>query len=74
MQYQRGEFEKAVASFRTILNLDESLRSVQFRLGLSLAAIGDSEEASQLLRKLVEGPSFLEQEQARAEITRIEGS
>ncbi len=74
VQYQRGEFEKAVASFRTILNLDESLRSVQFRLGLSLAAIGDSEEASQLLRKLVEGPSFLEQEQARAEITRIEGS
>jgi tetratricopeptide (TPR) repeat protein len=74
VQHQRGEYEKAVTSFRTILDLDESLLGVQFRLGLALVAIGETEEASQLLRELAEGPKFPEQEQARAEITRIEGS
>ena len=74
VQYQRGEHEKAVESFRTILDIDESLLGVRFRLGLALAAIGETEEASQLLRELAEGPRFPEQEQARAEITRIEGS
>lgn len=74
VQYQRGDYAEAIASYRAALEGDANLPAVRYRLGLSLAAIGEVDEARRLLDEIVAGPEFPELEQARAELARIQGS
>jgi tetratricopeptide (TPR) repeat protein len=74
VHHQRGEYDEAIANYRTALEADASLSAVQYRLGLSLAAAGQTEDARKVLAEVVEGPSFPEIDAARAELARIQGS
>jgi tetratricopeptide (TPR) repeat protein len=74
VHHQRGEFEDAIENYRAALEANHALPAVQYRLGLSLAATGQVEEALQLLNGVVKGPAFPEIDAARAELARIKGS
>jgi tetratricopeptide (TPR) repeat protein len=51
---QQGDFDGAVKSFRTALELSPGYLPAQLRLGQSLTAAGDWEEAGILYRRIVE--------------------
>ena len=74
VQYRRGEYKDAVASFRRALQAHPDLHAVRYRLGVSLSALGETAEATEILGKLIGGPAFPEIEAARAEFNRIKGS
>jgi tetratricopeptide (TPR) repeat protein len=71
VRYQRGEFREAISSYRSALEREPGLPAVQYRLGLSLSALGETEEARRVLGELLHGPEFPELEKARAELARL---
>jgi len=69
-----GETEEAAAILTLALELRPDSASIRYRLGLALAASGDSDGAKKMLREALESPSFPEAEAARVELARLENS
>jgi tetratricopeptide (TPR) repeat protein len=74
IQLERGEAQRAVASLRRALEEEPDSPSTRYRLGRALALVGDTEAARLELRKALEIGGFPDEEQARAELTRLEAT
>jgi Flp pilus assembly protein TadD len=74
VHFKRADSQLAIDAFEKALVLRPSSPSVRYRLGLALAAKGNSEGALAALRQALEVDSFPEVEAARAELARLEGS
>lgn len=74
VRYQRGEFNLAVSTFRSLLQREPNRPTTQYRLGLSLVASGDVRGAREVFERLLDGPAFPETEQTRAELARLDES
>jgi len=48
--------------------------SIEYRLGMALAAKGDTKEARAVLTRALERPAFPEADAARAELARLQDS
>ena len=65
------DYEYAIRNLKRSLELRPGSPSSQFWLGRALAASGNSEAARRALTIALEAPAFPEQEQARAELARL---
>jgi tetratricopeptide (TPR) repeat protein len=74
VQLERGEAQGAVATLRRALEEGSDSPSTRYRLGRALALAGDTEAARQELRKALEIGGFPDEEQARAELARLEAT
>jgi tetratricopeptide (TPR) repeat protein len=71
VRHQRGEYAQAVASFRSALDLDPNRTAAQMRLGMSLVALGETDEARSVFERILEGPPSPEIDLAREELARL---
>ena len=74
VQLERGAAQGAVATLRRALEEGSDSPSTRYRLGRALALAGDTEAARQELRKALEIGGFPDEEQARAELARLEAT
>jgi tetratricopeptide (TPR) repeat protein len=71
---QKGEAEEAVGVLSKALEERPDSPSIEYRLGLALAAKGDREQARAVLTKALETPAFPEAEAARKELAKLQDS
>jgi tetratricopeptide (TPR) repeat protein len=69
-----GDAQEAAAVLRKALEARPDSPSIEFRLGLALAASGDKEAAKEILKKALRTPSFPEAKAAQAELAKLEKS
>ncbi len=74
VQLKAGDAKEAVGVLSKALELRPDSASIQYRLGLALAASGDKEAARKVIGNALEKPPFPEAEAARAELARLENS
>ncbi len=75
VQLRRGDAAAAAETLEKAHALDEASPSIAFRLGVALAQAGDQSRARRVLEQaLASGGTFPEAEQAREQLSRLEGS
>jgi len=74
VHHRRGSYEAAIENYRLALESDATLPAARYRLALTLAQSGNSDEAKKVLTELIRGPEFLELEAARIELARLQKS
>jgi tetratricopeptide (TPR) repeat protein len=74
VRHQRGEYDYAVSSFRSALERYPNSPAIEYRLGMSLLALGETAEARRVFEKLLESPALEERDLARAELARLDDS
>jgi tetratricopeptide (TPR) repeat protein len=70
----KGDAKEAIDFLNLALELRPESASIRYRLGMALAASGDAEAATTMLREALTSPSFPEAEAARVELARLENS
>ncbi len=71
---KKGEVAEAVSVLGKALEARPDSQSIEYRLGIALAAKGDKEEARAVLTKALTGPAFPEAAEARAELDKLQDS
>jgi tetratricopeptide (TPR) repeat protein len=71
---RKGDAEQAVSVLGKALEERPDSPSIEYRLGVALAATGDKERARAVLTKALESPPFPEAAAARAELARLQDS
>jgi len=74
VRHQRGEYDYAVSSFRSALERNPDSPAIEYRLGMSLLALGEIGEARKVFEKLLDSPAPAERDLARAELARLDDS
>ena len=72
VQFQRGELDEAVTTYRQVLATSGATAGVRYRLGLALAKRGDEADALQAFREAIDSGPFPEADAARARIAQLE--
>lgn len=70
----KGEAAEAVSVLDKALEARPDSQSIEYRLGIALAAKGDKDKAREVLTKALTGPSFPEAAAARAELDKLQDS
>ena len=71
---ERGDPAAAVSALGKALEARPDSPSIEYRLGVALAATGDKEKARAVLTRALERPGFPEAEAARAQLASLQGS
>ncbi len=71
---RKGDTDEAVSTLSKALEERPNSPSIEYRLGVALAAKGEKEEARAILTKALETQSFPEAEAARAELEKLQDS
>ena len=71
VQLKRGSHAKAIESFNKALELRPDSPSIRFRLGVALAKAGSNQQARAALEQAIEGSTFPELIDAKAELARL---
>ena len=74
VQLRKGNADEAVSALSKALEARPDSPSIEYRLGVALAAKGEKEEARAVLTKALETRSFPEAEAARAELEKLRDS
>ncbi len=74
VQYKLGSFDEAIATFEKALEMRPDSASIRYRLGLALAKAGSDKQARAALEQAIEGSTFPELNDAKAELARLQGS
>ncbi len=74
VQYKRGTYDEAIATFEKALEMRPDSASIRYRLGLALAKAGSGEQARAALEQAIGGAAFPELNDAKAELARLQGS
>ncbi|MDP6977470.1 MAG: tetratricopeptide repeat protein [Myxococcota bacterium] len=74
VQYKRGTYDEAIATFEKALELRPDSASIRYRLGLALAKAGSDKQARAALEQAIGGSAFPELDDAKAELARLQGS